>query len=42
MPSLSSKAADICEVAADGPLIDLELGGNLFSRDAAAAHQYIP
>ena len=35
-------AADICEVAADGPLIDLELGGNLFSRDAAATYQYIP
>lgn len=38
----SKAAADICEVAADGPLIDLELGGNLFSRDAAATHQYIP
>ena len=35
-------AADIREVAADGPLIDLELGGNLFSRDAATTHQYIP
>lgn len=38
----SKAAADICEVAADGSFIDLELGGKLFSRDAAATHQHIP
>lgn len=38
----SKAAADVGEVAADGSLVDFQFGGEFFSRDAAATHQYVP